>query len=39
MSWIHAAALAEYKEMKENPGWYKHCSVFEEAVDEVLSDT
>ena len=32
------AALAEYKEMKKNPGNYKRYDSFDSLVDEVLSD-
>jgi len=32
------AALAEYEEMKKNPGNYKRYNSFKEAMDEVLSD-
>jgi DNA-damage-inducible protein J len=32
------AALAEYSEMKKNPGQYKRYSSFDELMDEVLTD-
>lgn len=32
------AALAEYKEMKNNPGSYKRYASFDDMIDEVLAD-
>lgn len=32
------AALAEYEEMKKNPGSYKRYSSFDDMIDEVLDD-
>ena len=32
------AALAEYDEMRKNPGSYKRYSSFDDVVDEVLPD-
>jgi DNA-damage-inducible protein J len=32
------AALAEYSEMKKNPGQYKRYGSFDELLDEVLTD-
>lgn len=32
------AALAEYEEMRKNPGSYKRYSFFDDLVNEVLSD-
>jgi DNA-damage-inducible protein J len=32
------AALAEYSEMKTNPGQYKRYSSFDELMDEILTD-
>jgi DNA-damage-inducible protein J len=32
------AALAEYREMKKNPGQYKRYSSFDELMDEMLTD-
>jgi len=35
---VTKAALAEYKEMKKNPGNYKRYGSFDELMDEVISD-
>jgi DNA-damage-inducible protein J len=32
------AALAEYDEMKKNPGTYKRYASFDDMIDEVLND-
>lgn len=32
------AALAEYEDMKKNPGTYKRYATFDEMLDEVLAD-
>lgn len=32
------AALAEYEEMKKNPGSYKHYDSFDDLMEEVLDD-